>query len=376
MKTLRRTPLFSLYGKQPGVRTVDFGGWELPVQFTSIVKEHEAVRRSAGLFDVSHMGRLTVTGLFAEAFLQRLTTNDVSLLKDGRAQYTLMCNNEGGVIDDLLVYRLSADQYMLVVNASNTTQVLEWLREHLIGDITIDNMTERTALLALQGPDAAAILSDALDAAPGAAWNKLTSFQFMQSATVCGVPALVSRTGYTGEDGFELYAAAADAEALWNGLLQAGERYGAVAAGLGARDTLRLEARLPLHGHELSDSITPVEAGLRAFVKPDKGDFIGRSVLLKQLTEGAPRRLVGIELAERSIPRAGYAIFAADGVQVGYVTSGTHAPTLKRNIGLALLQADYAALGTPLLVDIRGASCPASVVPTPFYKRLPATGGR
>ncbi|MWC27838.1 glycine cleavage system aminomethyltransferase GcvT [Paenibacillus sp. MMS18-CY102] len=375
MKTLRRTPLFSLYSQHPGVRTIDFGGWELPIQFTSIVKEHEAVRRSAGLFDVSHMGRLIVTGLFTETLLERLTTNRLSALTDGRAQYTLMCNSEGGTIDDLLIYRLSADQYMLVVNASNTAQVLEWLREQLIGDITVENTTGQTALLALQGPDAAAILGEACDAATCTALNRLAPFQFTPSAAVCGVSALVSRTGYTGEDGFELYVDAVDAPVLWNGLLQAGERYGAVPAGLGARDTLRLEARLPLYGHELSASVSPIEAGLRAFVKTGKGEFIGRSVLLEQLAVGAPRRLVGIELGERSIPRAGYAIYA-DGMQVGHVTSGTHSPTLKRNIGLALVHADYASIGTRLLVDVRGVSSPATVVPTPFYRRLQAQGGR
>lgn len=414
MAVRQRTPLYPLYARQQGVRCVDFAGWELPVQFAGTLKEHDAVRHAAGLFDVSHMGRLMVTGLFAETYLQRLTTNDIGALKDGRAQYTLLCNSTGGVIDDLLAYRLTADQYMLVVNAANTAADLEWLREHLIGDVTLEDVTGATALLALQGPNALAILNAACkegeaaadglslggsahsarsvdadgtptagfipfrftpfgtnDAGPAAratALAKLAPFQFLASCTVCGVPALVSRTGYTGEDGFELYAAAAHAPALWSGLLLTGERFGLMPAGLGARDTLRLEARLPLHGHELSASITPIEAGLHAFIKPGKGDFIGRDALLRQLDEGPPRRLVGIELTERGIPRAGCAVFA-DGAPIGFVTSGTHSPTLRRNIGLALLETRHSAVGTKLTVDVRGTLLRAMVVPTPFYSR-------
>jgi len=371
MTMRRRTSLYPLYQEQPSVRCIDFAGWELPVQFAGIVKEHEAVRQAAGLFDVSHMGRLLVTGLFAEAYLQQLTTNDVTKLKDGRAQYSLLCSSSGGILDDLLVYRLSADQYMLVVNAANTASDLEWLHEHLIGDVTIEDHTEATALLALQGPDAEQILVNA--AGPYANSKTITSlapFQFAANVPIAGASVLVSRTGYTGEDGFELYTRAENAAELWRALLQAGASSGLQPAGLGARDTLRLEAKLPLHGHELSDSITPLEAGLRAFVKLDKGSFIGRRALLTQLADGGPfRRIVGIEVLERGIPRSGCDIYTSSGVRAGHVTSGTHSPTLKRNIGLALLNAEYAEIGTPLLVDIRGVQHKAVVVPAPFYRR-------
>lgn len=373
MTIRRRTSLYPLYQEQPSVRCIDFAGWELPVQFAGIVKEHEAVRQAAGLFDVSHMGRLIVTGLFAEVFLQRVTTNDVALLKDGRAQYSLLCSPSGGILDDLLVYRLSADQYMLVVNAANTAADLEWLREHLIGDVTLEDRTETTALLALQGPNAEDILVEA--AGPYTNIRAITSlapFQFATEVPIAGASVLVSRTGYTGEDGFELYARAEDAAVLWHALLQAGASAGLQPAGLGARDTLRLEAKLPLHGHELSSSITPLEAGLRAFVKLDKGSFIGRRALLTQLADGGPfRRLVGIELLERGIPRSGCDVYTSSGVRAGHVTSGTHSPTLKRNIGLALLSAEYAEIGTELLVDVRGTQFKAVVVPTPFYRRAP-----
>ncbi|GMK40003.1 aminomethyltransferase [Paenibacillus sp. CCS19] len=369
MTMRRRTPLYPLYDEQPSVRCIDFAGWELPVQFAGIVKEHEAVRHAAGLFDVSHMGRLIVTGIFAEAFLQHLTTNDVTQLKDGRAQYSLLCSPIGGIIDDLLVYRLSADQYMLVVNAANTATDLEWLREHLIGDVTIEDHTETTALIALQGPDAEVILAG-LAGSYAKAITTLAPFQFKADVPIAGASALVSRTGYTGEDGFELYTSAEDAPALWRELLQAGAHIGLQPAGLGARDTLRLEAKLPLHGHELSASITPLEAGLRAFVKLDKGSFIGRKALLTQLADGGPfRRLVGIEVLERGIPRSGCDVYTNGGVQAGYVTSGTHSPSLKRNIGLALLSVEYAELGTELIVDVRGTQHKAVVVPTPFYRR-------
>ncbi|MBD3921254.1 glycine cleavage system aminomethyltransferase GcvT [Paenibacillus sp. PR3] len=379
MTMRRRTSLYPLYQGQPSVRCIDFAGWELPVQFAGIVKEHEAVRQAAGLFDVSHMGRFVVTGLFAEAYLQRLTTNDVAQLKDGFAQYSLLCSPSGGILDDLLVYRLSADQYMLVVNAANTAADLEWLREHLIGDVSIQDRTESTALLALQGPSAEEILIEASGpyANDHLPITSLAPFQFKADVTIAGASVLVSRTGYTGEDGFELYARAEDATELWRALLQAGASAGLQPAGLGARDTLRLEAKLPLHGHELSASITPLEAGLRAFVKFDKGSFIGRRALLTQLADGGPfRRVVGIEVLERGIPRSGCDVYTSSGVRAGHVTSGTHSPTLKRNIGLALLSAEYAETGTPLLVDIRGTQHKAAVVPTPFYRRTPFLPGR
>ncbi|RCW51738.1 glycine cleavage system aminomethyltransferase GcvT [Paenibacillus prosopidis] len=364
MSSLKRTPLYPLYADFPSIRCIDFGGWDLPVQFHGIVREHEAVRRQAGLFDVSHMGEFIVTGQYAEKFLQQMVTNDVSRLSVGQAQYTLMCYESGGTVDDLLVYKLSADQFMLVVNASNIDKDLQWLLDHLIGDVVIENVSSETALLALQGPEAAAILSKVTDSPI----DSLPSFHFIHQADVCGAPALLSRTGYTGEDGFEIYCAASDAPAIWKELLASGEPNGLIPAGLGARDTLRFEARLPLYGQELSKSISPLEAGLGFFVKLDKGSFIGRDALVLQKNEGVPRKLVGLELIDRGIPRSHYPVYA-EGSLIGEVTTGTQSPTLKRNLGLALIDAAYAGINTEVWVEIRGKHLKAQVVKTPFYKK-------
>ncbi|MBB6673346.1 glycine cleavage system aminomethyltransferase GcvT [Cohnella nanjingensis] len=373
MSDPRRTPLYPRYADYPASRCIDFGGWEMPVQFYGIQQEHEAVRRQAGLFDVSHMGELEVTGADAERFLQRLTTNDVSRLAAGQAQYTLLCHPDGGVQDDLLVYMLAQERYLLVVNAANADADREWLSSHLQGDVTLTDRSADTALLALQGPLAASILSRVTDAPIGA----LAPFRFLQNAEVCGARALVSRTGYTGEDGFELYLDAGDALRVWDGLLQAGAPDGLLPIGLGARDTLRFEARLPLYGHELSREITPLEAGLAPFVKLGKaGGFIGREALAKQQREGVPRKLVGVEVLDRGIPRAPYAVYAGER-RIGEITTGTQSPTLKRNLGLALVEAAYAARGTEVEVEIRGKRLKAVVVATPFYKRqLPEGGDR
>lgn len=364
MSDLLRTPLFPLYQQYEGVRCIDFGGWELPVQFSGIQKEHEAVRERAGLFDVSHMGEFTVQGEQAEAFLQQMMTNDVTTLVPDQAQYTLMCYPDGGVVDDLLVYKLEDQHYMLVVNASNIDKDWAWLQEHLIPGVSMTNDSEQTALLALQGPLAVDIIGKVTDADV----SSIEPFRFVQDAEVCGVKLLLSRTGYTGEDGFELYVPADQAAVVWNGLMQAGEGHGLVPTGLGARDTLRFEAKLPLYGQELSATISPLEAGVGMFVKLNAGPFIGHEALLQQKTDGPARKLVGIEVLERGIPRPHYPIYA-DGVQIGEVTTGTQSPTLKRNLGLALIDSKYAALGTPLEIEIRGKKLKAEVVKTPFHKR-------
>lgn len=367
MTELKRTPLYPVYADLPGVRCIDFGGWELPVQFSGIQKEHDAVRQQAGLFDVSHMGEFLISGEHAERFLQRMTTNDVSKLVDGQAQYTLMCYPDGGVVDDLLVYRIAADRYMAVVNASNIDKDFEWLRSHLNADASLENASDRYALLALQGPRAAEILQ-----AAGASTDVLAlpSFHFKKDTPLAGADALISRTGYTGEDGFEIYVSADRAGDVWQALMSAGEPLGLVPAGLGARDTLRFEARLPLYGQELSDTITPLEAGVGFFVKLDKDDFIGKDALVAQKEAGLPRKLVGIEMIDRGIPRSHYPVFAGD-TRIGEVTTGTQSPTLKRSLGLALVDSAHAALGTGLEVEIRGKRLKAEVIKTPFYKRLP-----
>ncbi|PAF30311.1 glycine cleavage system aminomethyltransferase GcvT [Paenibacillus sp. 7516] len=364
MSDLLRTPLYPLYQQYEGVRCIDFGGWELPVQFSGIQKEHEAVRERAGLFDVSHMGEFTVQGEQAEAFLQKLTTNDVTTLVPGQAQYTLMCYPDGGVVDDLLVYKLEDQHYMLVVNASNIDKDWAWLQEHMVPGVSMTNDSVETGLLALQGPLAADIIGKVTDTDV----SIIEPFRFVQNAEVCGVKLLLSRTGYTGEDGFELYVQADQAAAVWNGLMEAGADQGLVPAGLGARDTLRFEAKLPLYGQELSPTISPLEAGVGMFVKLNAGPFIGHEALLQQKNDGPARKLVGIEVLERGIPRPHYPIYA-EGVQIGEVTTGTQSPTLKRNLGLALINSQYAALGTPLEIEIRGKKLKAEVVKTPFHKR-------
>ncbi|MEF3310088.1 glycine cleavage system aminomethyltransferase GcvT [Paenibacillus sp. GYB004] len=364
MTTLKQTPLYPIYTKH-GAKTIDFGGWDLPVQFGGIQTEHEAVRQRAGLFDVSHMGEFWVTGSDAEAFLQKMTTNDVSKMETNQALYSLLCYPNGGVVDDLIIYKLAGDRFMLVVNASNIDKDFAWLSEHLEGNVKLENVSDDTSLLALQGPRSSSILSKLTDS-PVA---ELKSFRFLPDVNVGGIHALVSRTGYTGEDGFELYVSARDVIRLWEQLLEAGQEEGLEPIGLGARDTLRFEARLPLYGQELSADISPLEAGLGFFVKLDKGDFIGREALAAQKEQGLPRKSVGIEMIDRGIPRSHYPVYSADGRQIGEVTTGTQSPTFKRNVGLALIETAHAAIDTELFVEIRGKKLKAKVVPTPFYKR-------
>jgi len=365
MGQLRRTPLYPLYEKQ-GAKTIDFGGWDLPVQFSSIMKEHEAVRTQAGLFDVSHMGEFTVKGEGSLTFLQQLMTNDISKLEDGQALYTLMCYTDGGVVDDLLVYKLKEHDYMLVVNASNIDKDYEWLQKHVEDGVELDNLSDEMSLIALQGPLAERIMKKVCDAPV----ETLGSYRFLQDVQIMDASVMISRTGYTGEDGFEIYTDNESVLMVWERLLDAGEEDGLIAAGLGARDTLRFEARLPLYGQELSSTITPIEAGLGFFVKLDKGDFMGREVLLEQKTNGAPRKLVGIEMIDRGIPRSHYPVYDKDDRHIGEVTTGTQSPTLKTNIGLALIETAFASIGTELYVEIRGKRLKAVVIKAPFYTRV------
>jgi aminomethyltransferase len=366
---LKRTPLYPLYADHQA-KTVGFGGWELPVQFEGILKEHTAVRERAGLFDVSHMGEFLITGTDAMAFLQRLTTNDVTKLVNGAAQYTLLCYPDGGTVDDLLVYRLHGDRYMAVVNASNIEKDFAWMLQYAQGDVTVTDVSADTALLAVQGPAAIEVISAACGGAVDL--GSLRPFRFLEGVSIGTVKLLLSRTGYTGEDGFELYVPAEAAGRVWQTLLASGSEHGLVPVGLGARDTLRFEARLPLYGQELSAAITPLEAGLGMFVKLDKGEFIGREALAAQKAAGVPRKLVGIEMVDRGIPRTHYEVYSGNGMRIGEVTTGTQSPTLKRNLGLALVDSSFAALDTELYVDIRGKRLKAKVVKTPFFKNAKA----
>jgi len=364
MTQLKRTPLFSVYAEY-GAKTIDFGGWELPVQFSSIKEEHEAVRTRAGLFDVSHMGEIDVKGKDSLAYLQKIMTNDVAKLTEGRAQYSLMCYENGGTVDDLLIYKKSDEHYLLVVNAANTEKDFEWLKQHVFGDVELTNISAQIAQLALQGPLAEKVLQKLTTVD----LSEIKFFGFKDGVDLQGVKALVSRTGYTGEDGFEIYCGSEDAVALWHAILEAGKEEGVLPCGLGARDTLRFEATLPLYGQELSKDISPLEAGLGFAVKTNKEvDFIGKDVLKKQKDEGTARKLVGIEMVDKGIPRHGYAVFVGE-ERIGFVTTGTQSPTLKKNIGLVLINAEYAAVDAEVSVEIRGKRLKAKVIATPFYKR-------
>lgn len=364
MAELKRTPLLEVY-KQYGAKTIDFGGWELPVQFSGIKEEHEAVRTRAGLFDVSHMGEIEVKGKDSLAYLQKMMTNDVSKIKHGGAQYTAMCYENGGTVDDLLIYKLAENHYLLVVNASNIEKDLTWLSNHNEGDVELVNLSEKTAQLALQGPLAEKVLQKLSNEKN---LSEIGFFTFQSEVLLNGKKALVSRTGYTGEDGFEIYCDSTNVVALWSEILEAGKEEGVIPCGLGARDTLRFEATLALYGQELTPEITPIEAGIGFAVKVNKdADFIGKEALKEQRESGVPRKLVGIEMIDRGIPRHGYPVFK-DGEQIGVVTTGTQSPTLKRNIGLALLQVEQTQLGNDVEVEIRGKRLKAHVVQTPFYK--------
>lgn len=363
-ETLKRTALYEVYAKHGG-KTIDFGGWDLPVQFSSIKEEHEAVRTKAGLFDVSHMGEVLVKGSDALAYLQKLVTNDVSKLKIGQAQYTVMCNEDGGTVDDLLIYKRADTDYLLVVNASNLEKDVEWMQRHVVGDVTVEDLSDQYALLALQGPAAQSILQKLTDEQ----LDEISFFRFKENVNIQGHSILVSRTGYTGEDGFELYGSPEAIVELWPILLDAGKEEGLLPAGLGARDTLRFEAGLPLYGQELSETISPLEAGLGFVVKLNKEvDFIGKSALTAQKENGIPRKLVGLEMIDKGIPRTGYKVFIDD-QEIGEVTTGTQSPTLKKNIGFTLINREHAEIGNVVEVEVRKKRLKATIISTPFYKR-------
>ena len=342
---------------------VDFAGWEMPVQYTGPIPEHLAVRTAAGLFDVSHMGEFEVTGPGALNLIQRLTTNDVSRLEDSQAQYSILTNEQGGVIDDLLVYRISSEYFLLVVNAGTTSKDFEWITKHAVGGVEIHDTSAGYALLALQGPRAEQILQGLtdhmLDRIP---------YYWSQKVKVDNIECRVSRTGYTGENGFEIFCNPDRALRLWNRLLVTGHELGILPCGLAARNTTRLEAAFRLYGHDMDDSTTPLEAGLGWVVKLSKGNFIGRDALERQKRDGLKRKLVGFEVLDRAPARDGYQIVIG-GQEVGQVSSGSPAPFLNKNIGLAYLPIEHCAVGTDISIVIRGREVPARVVETPFYRR-------
>jgi aminomethyltransferase len=360
---LKRTALNTAH-RQLNARMIDFGGWDMPVTFAGTIEEHLAVRTAAGIFDVSHMGELEVRGAEALALIQHVTTNDASKLQDGQAQYTALTTPEGTFVDDVLVHRLSAEHYLLCVNASNTDKDLQWIVNHNEGfDAEVQDTSAQYTQLALQGPRALEILQPLISVDLQA----IKYYWFVQD-TVDGVPAIIARTGYTGEDGFELYFAPAAAEQVWNTLLHTGRPLGLQPCGLAARNTLRLEAKMALYGNDIDDTTTVYEADLGWIVKLNKGDFIGREALARQKEQGITRKLIGFEMIERGIARDHYPIVIA-GQSVSQVTSGSPAPYLKKNIGLAYLPLSHTTIGAQLQIDVRGKLTTAQVVATPFYKR-------
>ncbi|MCH9652103.1 MAG: glycine cleavage system aminomethyltransferase GcvT [Deltaproteobacteria bacterium] len=359
---LRRSPLFPCH-QEAGARLVDFAGWEMPVQYAGLMAEHEAVRTAAGLFDVSHMGEFRVSGPGAEAFLQRMTPNNVAKLKIGRAHYSALLTQRGTYVDDLLIYRLGQEEFLVVVNAANIDKDFDWLSSHLTEDCQLENQSDDFALIALQGPKAPEILAKLTDVD----LNPIRYYRF-KWGDVAGVHALISRTGYTGEDGFELYVPPSQSPNVWRSLMEVGAPLGLQPAGLGARDTLRLEASMALYGHEIDDTTTPWEAGLDWTVKMASGDFLGRDALLEQQQRGADRRLVGFEIEGRGIAREGHLVLLGD-QEVGRVTSGTYSPTFKKALGMAYVPLNLSEPGQPLVLDVRGKRLEAKVAETPFYRR-------
>jgi len=369
-ETLVRTPLYDRHVAL-GAKIIPFAGYEMPVRYTGDIAEHNAVRQQAGLFDLGHMGQVDVRGPQALDYLQYITTNDVSQLEKGQAQYSMLPNADGGVIDDILIYRQpDGDGYMVVINAANHHRDVEWMKtqDTALGlDVSVRDISDETGMIAIQGPSAVAITKtltpDPVETIPYYWWN---------SGTIAGIPVMIARTGYTGEDGFEIYPEISKAGEIWDALITAGKDAGIQPIGLGARDTLRLEARMPLYGQELSDTISPLEAGLGWAVKLNKGDFIGRDKIAAVKAAGPPRKAVGFRTTERGgAPRTHYPV-GVDGTTVGEVTSGAFSPTLGENIGLALIDAERAGVGKPLNVEIRGKWIAAEQIKMPFYKRAGA----
>jgi aminomethyltransferase len=358
---LKRTPLFEIH-KQLGARMIEFGGWEMPVQYGSIVAEHLAVRSNVGIFDLSHMGEIEIKGSGSLPLIQKLITNDASKLSDGRILYSPMCTETGGIVDDLLVYRFSASRYMLVVNASNIDKDCDWIHVHNSNGAEVSNLSDETVLVALQGKNAPNILEALTDVDISA----VEYYAFMEGE-VGGIPSVISRTGYTGEAGFELYVTANRGEDMWNVLHDATINVGGKPVGLAARDTLRLEMRFCLYGNDIDETTTPLEAGLRWTVAFDKGDFTGKNALIQQRNSGIKRCLTGFKMLDRGIARSHHKVYHGD-LSIGEVTSGAPSPSLECNIGLAYLPIEWSERKTKIDIEIRGKRHPAEVVATPFYK--------
>ncbi|MBP8640717.1 MAG: glycine cleavage system aminomethyltransferase GcvT [Oscillospiraceae bacterium] len=357
----KKTPLFDCH-VELGAKMVPFAGYMMPVQYTDIIEEHMAVRTRVGIFDVSHMGEVIISGNDALKNINYLFTNDFTSMTDGRVRYSPMCNPEGGVIDDLLIYRMNQDKYLVVVNASNREKDVSWMKEHIFGQVTLEDVSDAFAQIALQGPKAKTVLVKLTDE-----YNIPEKYYtFTENCKVAGIDCLVSQTGYTGEFGYELYCAAEDAQKLWDALLEAGKDEGLLPCGLGARDTLRLEAAMPLYGHEMDDKISPLETGLDFGVKLQKDDFIGKTALL---AKGEPKiTRVGLKVTGRGIIREHCSVFYGED-KIGDTSSGTFLPFLNGAYAMALVEKTHSALGTAVSVDVRGRRLEAEIIPLPFYKK-------
>jgi aminomethyltransferase len=370
VETVRKTALNAVH-RQMGAKMVDFNGWDMPVEYPSsggIIAEHNAVRTGVGIFDVSHMGDIRLAGPGALAAVQHISMNDASRLAIGQAQYSALLYPQGTFVDDVIVHRLGEEEYLLVINAGTREKDFNWVRDNTRGfDCKVENLSDDFTQIAIQGPKGVNLLQKLTDADLSA-----VKFYWVTRGTVCGLKnILIARTGYTAEDGFEIYIPADEATSarVWNEVLEAGKEFGVVACGLGSRNTLRLEGKLPLYGHEISDTINVWEAGLDRFCKMDKPEFIGREALEKAKAAGLKRTLVGLEMVDRGIARDGYKVQDANGREIGYVTSGSYSPFIRKNIALAYVPPEFANIGTEVKVEIRGQGVKAEVVPTPFYKR-------
>ncbi|PUU95059.1 MAG: aminomethyltransferase [Halanaerobium sp.] len=356
---MKKTPLNQIH-KNMGAKMTDFGGWEMPVEYTGIIEEHKAVRNKCGLFDVSHMGEILVSGKNAKKSLQKIIANDLNKLEKGKIIYTPICKEDGGIIDDLLVYSLQDDQFLLVVNASNIEKDYNWIKEHLLEDTTAENLSANYAMVALQGPNSKKILTQLTDID----LNSLSYYRFRE-AKVAGINMIVSRTGYTGELGYELYFEPEEAEKMWNELMEAGSDFGLQACGLGARDTLRLEKVYALYGNDIDESTNPFEAELGWTVELDKGDFIGRKKLIDIKENCCQRKLTPFVIRGRGMARHGYEVYAGE-EKIGEVTSGSYSPTLEEGIGLAYLKSEHTEVGNEIEIKVRNRKIKAEVVKAPF----------
>lgn len=360
---LKKTPLFGFYQNQ-NVKLVDFGGWAMPMQFSGIIKEHQAVRNDVGIFDCSHMGEIEVTGSDSEGYLNRLASNNIAKMTDNSVQYNVLCSENGGAVDDVMIYRFNASKYWVVCNASNTEKVWNWMQTNQKNEeIELKNISSDIGLIAVQGPTAQSVLQKITSVD----LEEIKRHRFENKIEINGRNnTMISRTGYTGEDGFELYLPAAETEQIWQLLLE----LGAVPCGLGSRDTLRLEAGLPLYGQDMSEEISPIMVGVGFAVKTKKScSFIGQEALKVQREEGVAQKVVAFEMLERGIPRHDYQVLAEDGTEIGIVTSGTQSPSLQKGIGMALIAVEYSEVGTQIQIVARNKQIPAKIVNKPFYKK-------